>query len=87
MPPVCRNEIARRLGAVARVERSETRGQFPDYATLHPGYRTHPGYRFARGEPAVTGSIKRAARLPTFRKPPGRDEVYDGLPRAVPGED
>jgi hypothetical protein len=43
------------------------------------------GYRFARGEPAVTGSIKRAR--PTFRTPPGRDEVYDGLPRAVPGED
>src|SRR6185503_11128122 len=34
------------------------------------------GYRIARGEPAVTGSIKRA-RLPSFRKPPGRDEVYD----------
>jgi hypothetical protein len=44
------------------------------------------GYRFARGEPAVTGSIKRA-RIPTFRSPLGRDEVYDGLPRAVPGED
>jgi len=44
------------------------------------------GYRFARGEPAVTGSIKRA-RMPTFRSPLGRDEVYDGLPRAVPGED
>ncbi|MEA2871886.1 MAG: hypothetical protein QOH67_1862, partial [Hyphomicrobiales bacterium] len=44
------------------------------------------GYRFARGEPAVTGSIKRA-RVSTFRRPLGRDEVYDGLPRAVPGED
>jgi len=44
------------------------------------------GYRFARGEPAVTGSIKRA-RVPTFRSPLGRDEVYDGLPRAVAGED
>jgi hypothetical protein len=44
------------------------------------------GYRFARSEPAVTGSIKRA-RAPSFRKLPGRDEVYDGLPRAVPGED
>jgi len=44
------------------------------------------GYRFARGEPAVTGSIKRT-RMPTFRSPLGRDEVYDGLPRAVPGED
>jgi hypothetical protein len=44
------------------------------------------GYRFARGEPAVTGSIKRA-RVPTFRNPRGRDEVYDGLPPAVPGED
>jgi hypothetical protein len=43
------------------------------------------GYRFARGEPAVTGSIKRTR--PTFRTPPGRDEVYDGLPRAVAGED
>jgi hypothetical protein len=44
------------------------------------------GYRFARGEPAVTGSIRRV-RTTTFRKPPGRDEVYDGLPRAVAGED
>ena len=44
------------------------------------------GYRFARGEPAVTGSIKRA-RVPTFRSLRGRDEVYDGLTRAVPGED
>ncbi len=44
------------------------------------------GYRFARGEPAVTGSIKRV-RVPNFRSPMGRDEVYDGLPRAVAGED
>jgi hypothetical protein len=44
------------------------------------------GYRFARGEPGVTGSIKRVRTL-TFHKPAGRDEVYDGLPRAVPGED
>jgi hypothetical protein len=44
------------------------------------------GYRFgARNDPAVTGSIKRMARVP--RKIPGRDEVYDGLPSAVPGED
>src|SRR5205823_6239820 len=40
-------------------------------------------YRFARSEPTVTGSIKRTARLPTFRKPDGRDEVYDVLPIAV----
>src|SRR4029077_8195409 len=44
------------------------------------------GYRFgARNEPTVTGSIKRIARVP--RKIPGRDEVYDGLPIALPGED
>ncbi|TMJ04957.1 MAG: extensin [Alphaproteobacteria bacterium] len=43
------------------------------------------GYRFARGEPGVTGSVRRV-RTTTFRRPPGRDEVY-GLPRAVPGED
>ncbi|MEJ0077882.1 MAG: extensin family protein [Alphaproteobacteria bacterium] len=43
------------------------------------------GYRFARSDPAVTGSIKRSR--PTFHKPVGRDEVYDGLPRAVAGED
>ena len=44
------------------------------------------GYRFgARADDAVTGSIKK--RVPTFRTPRGRDEVYDGLPRAVPGED
>jgi len=44
------------------------------------------GYRVARGEPGVTGSIKPVRTL-SFRKPLGRDEVYDGLPRAVPGED
>ena len=43
------------------------------------------GYRFARSEPGVTGSIKRSAQphLPHGRV--GRDEVYDGLPRAVAG--
>ena len=40
-----------------------------------------------RGDPGVTGSIKRAARTVTFRTIPGRDEVYDKLPPAVPGED
>jgi hypothetical protein len=46
------------------------------------------GYRFgARGEPGVTGSIRKPVRKPTFFKMRGRDEVYDGLPRAVPGED
>lgn len=44
------------------------------------------GYRFARGEPGVTGSIGRVRTL-SFRKPSGRDELYDSLPRAVPGED
>jgi len=43
------------------------------------------GYRFARSDPAITGSIKR--KRPTFRTPVGRDEVYDGLPSAVAGED
>ena len=44
------------------------------------------GYRVgARADAMVTGSIKK--RLPTFRTLRGRDEVYDGLPRAVPGED
>jgi hypothetical protein len=43
------------------------------------------GYRSARSETGVTGSIKpRKSRFGTLR---GRDEVYDGLPRAVPGED
>src|SRR5947209_10552404 len=45
------------------------------------------GYRFARSDPAVTGSIKRTRPRPTFRGVRGRDEVYDGLPRAVAGED
>jgi hypothetical protein len=46
------------------------------------------GYRVsARGEPGVTGSIGKPARKPTFFQPPGRDEVYDRLPRAVPGQD
>jgi hypothetical protein len=50
------------------------------------------GYRFARGEPGITGSIKPQpatlpARKPAFFQPFGRDEVYDRLPRAVPGED
>jgi hypothetical protein len=56
------------------------------------------GYRVgSRGEPGVTGSIatgaaaepprKIARRVPTFRSVPGRDEVYDGLPKAVAGED
>ena len=46
------------------------------------------GYRFARGEPGITGSIKQQpARKPAFFQPFGRDEVYDKLPRAVPGED
>jgi len=46
------------------------------------------GYRFARGEPGITGSIKsQPARKPAFFQPFGRDEVYDKLPRAVPGED
>jgi hypothetical protein len=56
------------------------------------------GYRIgSRGEPGVTGSIatggaaelprKVARRVPTFRSVPGRDEVYDGLPKAVAGED
>jgi len=43
------------------------------------------GYRFARSDPGVTGSIKQTR--PTFRTVRRRDEVYDGLPRAVAGED
>jgi hypothetical protein len=44
------------------------------------------GYRVgARADAMVTGSIKK--RVPTFRTLRGRDEVYDGLPSAVPGED
>jgi hypothetical protein len=51
------------------------------------------GYRVgSRLEPGVTGSIatgsaRKVARVPTFRTVPGRDEVYDGLPKAVAGED
>jgi len=51
------------------------------------------GYRIgSRGDTGITGSIataatKRVARVPTFRSVPGRDEVYDGLPKAVAGED
>jgi hypothetical protein len=46
------------------------------------------GYRFgSRGDPAVTGSVKRTARAPVFRSLRGRDEVYDGLSQAVAGED
>jgi hypothetical protein len=43
------------------------------------------GYRFARSDPGVTGSINRTR--PTFRTVRGRDEVYDGLQRAIAGED
>ena len=45
------------------------------------------GSRFARGEPGVTGSVQKTARKPSFFRMRGRDEVYDGLPRAVAGED
>jgi len=46
------------------------------------------GYRFgSRGDPAVTGSVKRSPRAPVLRSLRGRDEVYDGLSRAVAGED
>jgi hypothetical protein len=50
------------------------------------------GYRYARTEPGVTGSIKaegpkKTARKPSWFRMRGRDEVYDGLPRAVAGED
>src|ERR1043165_5216629 len=44
------------------------------------------GSRLARGGRGPRGSIKRVRTVP-FRKPVGRDEVYDGLPQAVPGED
>ena len=44
------------------------------------------GYRVgARGEPGVTGSIQKPARKPASSQMRGRDEVYDGLPRAVRG--
>ena len=46
------------------------------------------GYRLgARSESDITGSIAKPARKPRFFKMRGRDEVYDGLQRAVPGED
>jgi hypothetical protein len=49
------------------------------------------GYPYAaRRDPAVTGSIERPRTqrmMRTFRTLPGRDEVHDGLPRAVAGED
>jgi hypothetical protein len=46
------------------------------------------GYRVgARADAGITGSIKKPARKPSFFSPLGRDEVYDRLPRAVPGED
>jgi hypothetical protein len=45
------------------------------------------GSRFARGEPGVTGSVQKTVRKPGFFRMRGRDEVYDGLPRAVAGED
>jgi hypothetical protein len=39
-----------------------------------------------RGDSGITGSIKQP-RARSFRTIPGRDEVYDRLPPAVPGED
>jgi hypothetical protein len=45
------------------------------------------GFRFARGEPSVTGSVQKTVRKPGFFKMRGRDEVYDGLSKAVAGED
>ena len=45
------------------------------------------GSRFARSEPDVTGSVQKTVRKPGFFRMRGRDEVYDGLPRAVAGED
>jgi hypothetical protein len=45
------------------------------------------GSRFARGDPGVTGSIQKTARKPGFFRMRGRDEVYDGLPKALAGED
>jgi hypothetical protein len=45
------------------------------------------GSRFARGDPGVTGSIQKTARKPGFLRMRGRDEVYDGLPKALAGED
>jgi hypothetical protein len=45
------------------------------------------GSRFARGDSGVTGSIQKTARNPGFFRMRGRDEVYDGLPKALAGED
>jgi hypothetical protein len=46
------------------------------------------GYRVgARQDAGVTGSIGKPARKPSFFQPLGRDEIYDRLPRAKPGED
>jgi hypothetical protein len=50
------------------------------------------GHRYARGDTNVTGSIKSQESKQITRKASlfrmrGRDEVYDGLPNAVPGED
>ena len=45
------------------------------------------GPRFARGEPDVTGSVQKTVRKTSFFRMRGRDEVYDGLPRAVAGAD
>jgi hypothetical protein len=50
------------------------------------------GNRYARHDAAVTGSIKseepkKVTRKASFFRMRGRDEIYDGLPNAVPGED
>lgn len=50
------------------------------------------GNRYARAEPGVTGSIqseqpKKAPRKTSWFRMRGRDEVYEGLPNAVAGED
>ena len=50
------------------------------------------GNRYARHDGGVTGSIKsdepkRITRKASLFRMRGRDEVYDGLPNAVPGED
>jgi hypothetical protein len=41
----------------------------------------------ARGEPDVTGSVPKTVRKASFFRMRGRDEVYDGLPRAMAGAD
>ena len=56
-----------------------------DQIAARLGYGGRTASRQADTEP--TGSIKKPKREPTFRKMLGRDEVYDGLPRAVAGED